>query len=146
MAYKEKYFPLKGGLDLVSPQIDIDPGKLIASSNYEAARSGKGYTRAQGVERFDGHPSPSEQRYYIQNFEQGAAAPSLPDVGRTVIGATSGATAIIELYFVITGRFDLGTAVGYIVIRELTGLFENGEIIQVAQPVAYTQGFSGGFN
>lgn len=146
MAYKEKYFSLKGGLDLVSPQIDIDPGKLIASSNYEAARSGKGYTRVQGVERFDGHPSPSEQVYYLQKFKQGASAPGLPDVGRTVIGATSGATAIIEVYFVVAGLFDLGTAVGHIIIRELEGVFEDGEIIQVAQPVAYTQGFSGGYN
>lgn len=146
MAYKEKYFALEGGLDLVSPQIDIKPGKLIAGINYEAARSGKGYTRAQGVERFDGHPSPSEQVYYLQKFKQGASAPGLPDVGRTLIGATSGATAIIEVYVAEEGTFDLGTAVGHVIIRELEGQFVDGEIIQVAQPVAYSQGFSGGYN
>ena len=55
-------FVLKGGLDVVTPNIAIHPGSAIACSNYEAGP--KGYQRIQGFERFDGRPAPSDATYH----------------------------------------------------------------------------------
>ncbi|MCV0395478.1 MAG: hypothetical protein K5872_22280 [Rhizobiaceae bacterium] len=49
---------LRGGLDLVTPPVAMDPGKCIAALNYEPEADG--YRRIGGYERFDGRPRPSE--------------------------------------------------------------------------------------
>lgn len=54
-----KYFPFDGGENLVDPLIQMHPGELNSSLNYENATNG-GYRRIDGIERYDGHPSPTE--------------------------------------------------------------------------------------
>lgn len=51
------FFPLGGGLDLVTPAIAVKPGRVLSSLNYEPAPAG--YRRMVGYERFDGRPAPS---------------------------------------------------------------------------------------
>ena len=48
---------LRGGLNLVSPQVAVSPGQCVAAMNYEPDVSG--YRRIVGFERYSGLPSPS---------------------------------------------------------------------------------------
>jgi hypothetical protein len=83
----QHYYPLVGGLDLLTPAISVKPGRVSDSQNYEPEISG-GYRRIDGFERFDGHSSPSSAAYWILPITQtGTIA-----VGDTITGATSGAT------------------------------------------------------
>ena len=57
------YIPLAGGLDLVSPALNIQPGYLLDCQNYIPAING-GYQRVAGYERFDGQTAPSSRRVF----------------------------------------------------------------------------------
>ena len=56
-------FALQGGLDLVSPALNLAPGNLIDSVNFEPDVNG-GYRRMYGFERMDGRPAPSAASYW----------------------------------------------------------------------------------
>ena len=58
------YHPFQGGLDLVSPVLNIPPGYVLDGINYEPDING-GYRRIEGYERFDGQPSPSVRKHTI---------------------------------------------------------------------------------
>ncbi len=53
------FFPFKGGENLIDPVLEMNPGELINSLNYECDASGGGYRRIDGFERFDGRTAPS---------------------------------------------------------------------------------------
>ena len=55
---KAEYWALKGGLDVVSPAITMDPGMMIGCLNMTPSING-GYQRIDGYERYDGRPLPS---------------------------------------------------------------------------------------
>lgn len=57
-----KYFPLGGGLDVVTPALRVDPGRALAMVNYEPFYNG-GYRRIDGFERLDGRPKPSDATF-----------------------------------------------------------------------------------
>ena len=113
---KTQYTRFKGGLDLESPSMEIDPGALLISVNYAADSEG-GYSRIDGYERYSGQPAPSDATYYYCpcSFTGGG-----PSVGDTVTGAVSGKTG-----YVIT----VGTA--YINVTKLSGAFGDTEIFNV---------------
>lgn len=80
---------LTGGLDLFSPTLKAAPGSLTECLNYEVATR-NGYTRINGVERFDGGPSVGALR--IVTF----TAPTVS--GRFVVGEAAtyaGATGYV---------------------------------------------------
>jgi hypothetical protein len=52
------FFALGGGLDLVTPAIQMPAGRVIAALNYEPVANG--YRRLIGFERFDGRAAPSD--------------------------------------------------------------------------------------
>lgn len=62
---KQQYALLNGGLDLASPPISKLPNYAVTASNVEAMLNG-GYRRTLGYDRFDGRPSPSENKTYYQ--------------------------------------------------------------------------------
>lgn len=99
---KSEFFAMKGGLNLVSPSLELPPGTCFDCQNYEPEISG-GYRRIDGYERFDGRPSPSLASYwYLPCTITGAIA-----VGNTLTGATSAATGkvlAVGSSFVILGR------------------------------------------
>ena len=64
---------LDGGLDIVTPTLNLKPGVARASINFEASMTG-GYARVAGFERLDGRPAPSTADYRILNVI-GAALP-----------------------------------------------------------------------
>lgn len=110
-----KYFPLKGGFNLITPPLSMPDGMCRDSLNFECAFGG-GYTRVAGYERYDGRSAPSSAIFYKINCTfTGAVA-----AGDTVTGVTSAATG-----FVILVDTD------FIIITKKSGNFESGEDIQV---------------
>lgn len=119
---RQDYYPLSGGLDLVTPAIAISPGKVIDAQNYEPAIGG-GYRRIDGYERFDGRPSPSGEAYWY-----------LPCTLTTTIaqytivtGATSGATG-----------YYLATFGSVMVLGRVTGNFVPAEQLTVSSSTVGT--------
>jgi len=112
---KTKYFALGGGLDVTSPALAVDPGRLLAAINYEPWFQG-GYRRIDGYERFDGRPKPSEATFI--GFD--VSSTTGLSVGTTVTGGTSGATGIV------VGYDATNLAVG---VTKVTGTFQNGETL-----------------
>lgn len=123
-AVKPTYYPLDGGLDLMTPPIAVKPGKVSDSQNYETEISG-GYRRIDGFERFDGRASPSAAAYWILPLVvTGAIA-----VGNTITGATSGATGKV-----------LGIFAGYLVLGRVTGNFTTTETLNIGAAVGTAAG------
>ncbi len=123
---------LRGGLDLITPTLDLKPGVLRDSTNWEVSTTG-GYTRIAGYERYDGRPNPSDAQF---GAIQASAITTLA-VGDTMNGQTSGATGIIIainaleiIYTKATGTFQVGEN-----LRE--GVTVNGTITSLA-PVTST--------
>lgn len=84
------YYPLGGGLDLLTPAISMPPGKVISSQNYEPEIGG-GYKRIKGFERYSGKALASSKSYWLATVSlSGTVA-----VGNTITGATSGATGVV---------------------------------------------------
>jgi hypothetical protein len=163
MTQETQFFPLSGGLNLVTPAIRTPAGHAIAGLNYEVVE--KGYRRWDGFERSDGRPKPSDASYWILNFENGSEA---VEEGDTVTGASSGAVAVALLDAVKeSGDYDAqvpgsfwdgstsiwdggatvldpagslwdvhGTAAGYMVLTSLTGAFTDAENLLVSAAVA----------
>jgi hypothetical protein len=110
------YFPLRGGLNLVTPPLSIPDGYCRDSLNYEQDIDG-GYRRVDGYERFDGRAEPSNALYYIVDCTfSGSVA-----VGDTITGVTSGATGVV-----------IALTATYIAFTKLTGSFVSAENIQVS--------------
>lgn len=110
------FYPLGGGLDLVTPAIALKPGRILDSQNYEPAIGG-GYSRINGFERFDGQASPTSKSYWIISINlTGTIA-----VGNTVTGLTSAATGKV-----------LAVVTGYLVLGRVSGTFVTAEALQVA--------------
>lgn len=77
---------LGGGLDLVTPPLRIDPGRIIQAKNFECDLN-EGYRLFGGFERFSGEDAPVATDWTFLKCD--ASDVALDD---TVTGATSGAT------------------------------------------------------
>lgn len=84
MTARASFFPLGGGLDLVTPAIATKPGVAVAALNYEPVMSG--YRRIRGYERFDGQVAPSSDfRIYRIDFANAVVSSTLEDAVGTRI-------------------------------------------------------------
>lgn len=128
MTQKTFFFPLEGGLDLVTPVARMNPGRVIGSKNYEPNDEG-GYRRLQGYERFDGRPSPSEASYWILQYDQGSGAEVF--AGDIITGLASAATAEVLSIDFNTGAWGVDAA-GELRLFNLSGIFEASEALQVS--------------
>ena len=112
----QEYYPLSGGLDLLTPAIAIESGKVIDSQNYEPEIAG-GYRRIDGYERYDGRPSPSTGNYWTLAINQ-----TMPiAIGSTIVGGSSGATARL-----------IGTFGKTLILGRVTGTFNASEVLTVS--------------
>ena len=140
---KQKYFPLTGGLDLVTSPIKVKPGRLLASKNYEQGILG-GYTRIEGNERTDGQPLPSEASYWILNFDAGGLVEVV--TGMDLVGQTSGAIGCVLSVTLSTGSWPGGDAAGQARIFNVSGTFTDDELVSFIGILdGLNSGFSGGF-
>lgn len=112
----QDFYPLGGGLDLVTPAIAINPGKAIDAQNFEPAVGG-GYRRIDGYERFDGTASPTAASYWLVPCSLSASVA----VGAQITGATSGATGYV-----------LAVYPAYLVCGRVSGAFGQSETLNVS--------------
>lgn len=119
-ATRTQYFPLEGGLDIVTPALSIPPGRAIGMVNFEPWYQG-GYRRIPGYERFDGRPKPSDATFDGFDVDD-VTGLVLRDV---ITGDTSGATGIlIGIYDdTVTPPFGSDT----IAVTKVVGTFLDGE-------------------
>lgn len=128
MGWVAKQFPLAGGINEEDAQFTLKPGNLVFSRNYECL-SGGGYKRIAGYERYDSSDSPSSTSLY-KSFAY-ITGVSEPLDGEAVVGATSAATAkVAGLSFVDSGTWAGGNAAGHLALCQITGTFQNGEILK----------------
>ena len=154
---KEWYTKLDGGEDLTTPSLEISPGALLFSLNYEADVQG-GYSKCGFYERFDGQAKPSDAVYHTLGFDQGSAAFSEGDIvtgatsgatgevmdiqvlnfdegyqeiftGETITGETSTETAEVTAVFVTSGSWRTLDAAGIIYLKSPSGAFLDNESI-----------------
>ena len=118
------HFLLYGGLDLVSGAVNVPKRHMIAGVNYLPTDGG--YRRIEGYERFDGRPAPSDATYSVLRFD---AASAVADMGDTLTGAMSGATATIIVDPILD---DDSTTAGRYVISDIDGVFEDNEALNVS--------------
>lgn len=114
-ATQATYYALKGGLDLVTPRVAMDPGRLFDAQNYEPLAVG-GYRRIDGHERSDGQTAPTGSPYWLMT----ATVTGTLAAGQTITGLTSGATGKLLLV-------DGST----LILGRVSGTFQNAEALQV---------------
>lgn len=85
-----KYFPFNGGLDQVTPPIELASGMLRFGTNVEIGIRG-GYTRIGGYERYSGQARPSAAMYTVLP----AAITGSFAVGATITNDTGTVTATV---------------------------------------------------
>jgi len=104
---------LKGGLDLITPTLNLPPGVCRDSVNYEAVETG-GYARIAGYERFSGQSKPSDAVFglvFLASFTNPVS------VGDTITNgvATGVVIAVTTSYIVFTklagGTFAVGDSI-----------------------------------
>ena len=115
----------KGGLDQITPTQSLHPGVARSAINFEVATTG-GYTRVAGYERLDGHPAPSAATYLILSV----TGTTIPAIGSTITGATSGATGVL-----------IAQTASTFVLTKVTGTFNGTEVLTSGGTVATQTGF-----
>lgn len=90
MPTRTQYFPLGGGLDVVTPSLAVPPGRLLACLNFEPHYN-DGYRRVLGYERFDGRPRPHKQTFVGFDLVDATGLTT----GTVVTGDTSGASGTV---------------------------------------------------
>ena len=124
-------FILRGGLDQITPRLQLKPGVAIEAENFECAPDG-GYTRIAGYERFAGGLTPSERpNYYTMQLAiYGGSTTYLHSEAFKFKGVTSQAT------FVFAGRLEGLSSQGPVLsnevfyVTDVRGAFIPGEVIQ----------------
>lgn len=118
------YATYPGGLDLITPSMDLQNGALRAGQNFECALQG-GYSRIQGYERFDGRPSPSDASFTVV---QVSSFTNVPSVGDAITQSGSGATGTVAAVSNNPGAF-------YMIVTKTSGTFASSGTITKAGPV-----------
>ncbi len=124
-ATRTTYYPLAGGLDIVSPALTLDPGRALAMVNFEPWYEG-GYRRIPGYERLDGRPKPSDASYV--GFECTDITTPVLAIGDSITGVTSGATGEVCGLWDDSAE-DIADQVGtdWMGVTKVVGTFINGE-------------------
>ena len=111
---------LGGGLDLVTPRLELSPGAARRMVNFECGING-GYARIRGYERFDGRDSPSSKTYTLLPIKEFYYSPL---VGVTLTGGASGATGTI-----------IAVGSDHLAVTQLVGTFEQEEMVNASGTV-----------
>ncbi len=107
-----------GGLDLLTPQLQLHPGACRDMSNFEVSPNG-GYGRIACYERFNGLPSPSEATFVIV---QVSSYVTVPTVGQSIAQASSGALGVVALVSNVAGAY-------YMVVTKTSGTFDTTGVV-----------------
>lgn len=131
----QKYIPFGGGLDEITPQAEIKPGRILQGTNWECAENG-GYRFTHGFERFDGQPLPSTTSYWLIDFDSGSTAIVAGNmVYQYENGLSSPATAsgkALTNAVLESGSYVGGDAAGYLVLTNVEDTFVDNGILYVS--------------
>lgn len=130
MSRRTKTFVLGGGENHGARPVELKPGELLFSENYEGALDG-GYRLCDGIERYDGRPSPSAATYYTLAFDAGTG---LIEADDTVTGGTTGHTATVLEVVLESGAWGVDAA-GTLILYAPTGVFQDNEDLEVSSVV-----------
>lgn len=112
---------LTGGLDQISPALQLPPGFCIDALNFECPTT-NGYSRIKGYERVDGQPAPSNAVYALIQFNIFARVPVM---GQVVTGSISTATGTVAY-----------VGVNYAIVTKLSvAQFATGDTVTIAGPL-----------
>ena len=123
---------MMGGLNIVDAQSLLKPGIATAGARNMECLPGNGYRRVQGYERYDGDPAHVASTATYKRIPFVSGGNSAINVGATVTGSVSAATARCLAYEVESGDLSSGTAVGSVYILVLSGTFVAGENLLVS--------------
>lgn len=119
-----KFFAFNGGLDLVTPPVEISNGALRSGSNVEIGING-GYSRLAGYERFSGKSKPSDAVYAILTCTitgSVALGDVLTDNAGTSFGTVIALPTGQAVLTLLTGTFSTGNIkVGATVVGTCVG-------------------------
>ena len=141
MATSTRIVDIKGGLNLVTPPLKRRGTNMQVVQNFRNDQDG-GITRVGGYERFDGQQGPSEAIYWNIPFDNGSVA---PQVGQTIVGGTTGTTAVVLSFVVNSGMWSNCDAAGVIYAVSVNGTFLDNETIEATSEGGFSTGFSDGF-
>ena len=120
--YQPISFPVGGGLDLITPDMAMKPGRAIRALNYEPVANG--YRRFAGFERFDGRTAPSATQYWRLDFTAGDNNGVAPVLGQNIRDSSaSGSVHVVgQIVAVVTTGGDWATdnASGYFIATNMT--------------------------
>lgn len=112
----DEYFPLGGGLDLVSSPIAIAVGKVINGVNFEPWMEG-GYRRMLGFECYDGRTAPTDAVWYGADLVDATGLTTstvltgdVSGASGTVVAISSNAICLTAVTGTFTADEDLNTA------------------------------------
>lgn len=71
---------LTGGLDMETPGLSVEPGRMLSCKNYDIDSLG-GYSRIEGYERFDGQPEPTDAEDAVEMGQRRGLILPLPGGG-----------------------------------------------------------------
>ena len=134
MSVRTDYVAFGGGLDFVSSSVAAKPGRLADVLNFERVFGRHGYKRIDGYERFDGHDSPHQARYWSLSFAQGSQEIT---AGQMIFGST--AQCEVLQVTVTRGSWGAGDAAGELTLLHVQGAWVSGQDIRVGSslgPVA----------
>lgn len=129
---QHQYVQLGGGLDLLTPILQLKPGFVRDSLNWEQSVSG-GYARIDGYERYDGRAAPSAALYFTISVTQLLPIPA----GAVIFGGTSGATGLVL-------STDTSSGSTVIAFTLNAGTFLDGEDIYIGITLVATDTVAGG--
>jgi hypothetical protein len=137
---KTDYFPFVGGLDQVTPPIQMPNGSLRYASNIEIGIRG-GYSRCAGYERYSGLARPSDALYDILTCDITGSV-SVGDVLTDDTAAAYGTVVALPdgqaVLSLVTGLFATGNIkVGAMVVGTCTGPQTTGSASTSALDCAY---------
>lgn len=125
---------LQGGLDLVTPPLKVEQGRLLQVRNYECDLNG-GYRLMSGYERFDGHESPSQTPLHAMQVEDLTGW----QVGDVITGQSSLATC--EVFKIVDAGLYVTNLVGAFTIGEgISGSVTStvSIVLDVSQDITFT--------
>lgn len=137
---KSKFFAFNGGLDLVTPPVEMKNGSLRSASNVEIGING-GYVRLGGYERYSGKAKPSAATYSILNCTitgTVVVGDVLTDNAGTSFGTVIALPTGQAVLTLITGTFSTGNIkVGATVVGTCVGAQETGAAATQALNATY---------
>lgn len=119
-----KFWPFNGGLDLVTPPLELGPSYLRSGTNVEIGING-GYARLGAYERYSGKAKPSDAVYAVLTCVitgSVAVGDVLTDNATTSFGTVIALPTGQAVLTLITGTFSTGNIkVGGVVVGTCTG-------------------------